>query len=107
MRGAFRAELEALRRKGLTGELTEREFRDLRRGREVLPPLRAFLARLRALRRAGGRVPEVPPSALAELDAAIAQVQATLGATDRIARLGGPPGVMLGRLSSGRSIARG
>ncbi len=85
---SLRAELEALRKKGMIGTLTDEEFRRLRqRGRRVLTPLRALLARLRAARRAAARIPEAPPATLAALDNAIRTTEAAVDSSSRVARL--------------------
>ena len=87
---SLRAELEALRKKGMNGTLTDEEFRRLRqRGRRVVTPLRALLARLRAARRAAARIPEAPPAALAALDSAIRATEAAIDASSKVARLVG------------------
>lgn len=85
---SLRAELEVLRKKGMSGTLTDEEFRRLReRGRRVVTPLRALLARLRAARRVAARIPETPPAVLAALDNAIRATAAAVDSSSRVARL--------------------
>jgi hypothetical protein len=85
---SLRAELEALRKKGMNGTLTDEEFRRLRqRGRRVVTPLRALLARLRSARGVAARIPEVPPAALAALDAAIRATERAVDSSSRVASL--------------------
>jgi hypothetical protein len=85
---SLRAELEALRKKGMNGTLTDEEFRRLRqRGRRVVTPLRGLLARLRAARGVAARIPEVPPAALAALDTAIRATERAVDSSSRVASL--------------------
>jgi hypothetical protein len=85
---SLRAELEALRKKGMNGTLTDEEFRRLRqRGRRVVTPLRGLLARLRAARGVAARIPEVPPAALAALDNAIRATERAVDSSSRVASL--------------------
>jgi len=85
---SLRAELEALRKKGMNGTLTDEEFRRLRqRGRRVVTPLRGLLARLRAARGVAARIPEVPPAALAALDTAIRATERAVDSSSRVAIL--------------------
>jgi hypothetical protein len=85
---SLRAELEALRKKGMNGTLTDEEFRRLRqRGRRVVTPLRVLLARLRTARRAAARIPEAPPAALTALDSAIRATEAAVDSSSKVARL--------------------
>ena len=85
---SLRTELEAMRKKGMNGTLTEEEFRRLRQhGRRVVTPLRALLARLRAARGVAARIPEAPPAVLAALDGAIRATEAAVDSSSRIARL--------------------
>ena len=104
---SLRAELEALRKKGMSGTLTDEEFRRLRqRGRRVLTPLRALLARLRAARRVAARIPEAPPAALAALDSAIRATQAAVDSSSRVARLEDYRGRTLRARRGGRRTVR-
>jgi hypothetical protein len=85
---SLRAELEALHKKGMNGTLTDEEFSRLRqRGRRVVTPLRALLARLRSARGLAARIPEAPSAALAALDTAIRATQAAIDSSSRVARL--------------------
>jgi hypothetical protein len=95
---AMRRELEAMRRRGLEGKLTAEEFRALRRrGRSEGSTLRRLLARVRGVRREAGRTREVPPAALAGLDATTRALETAIAATRRVARMEafGVPAVML------------
>jgi hypothetical protein len=85
---ALRKELEAMRRKALSGALTDREFRALRdRLRGSIPPLRAILRRMKSLRRAAVRVPRFPADALASLDASIGAVEQSLASAEESSKL--------------------
>ena len=71
-----RAKLEALRAKGLQGKLRAHDLDEFRaRSRPEADVLKAFLSKLRGLRRSGARLKGVPAEALAKLDAAIEVVQ--------------------------------
>jgi hypothetical protein len=73
---AKRAALEELRRKALDGSLRAGELAAYRRqGHHSVDSLRAFLSRLRALRRYGTKLQKMPPEVLADLDAAIEVLQ--------------------------------
>ena len=103
---ALRKELEAMRRKALTGALTDREFRALRnRLRGSVAPLRAMLNRMRALRRGADRVPRFPAAARAALDEAIRAVEQSLGSTEEVAKLAARRATMLARQGGIRATA--
>jgi len=88
--GALRAQLEALRRKALAGQLTLREFQEVRRqGHAGAPPLRAALTSVRAVRRRLAAVPGLSAQILGTLDTLIGELEAALATTRRIARLAG------------------
>jgi hypothetical protein len=85
-------ELERLRAKALAGRLTLREFQEARQqGRRDTPPLRAVLRALRAARRRLAGIPELSTKPLEALDALIAEIEAAVTSTRRIARLAGLP----------------
>jgi hypothetical protein len=85
---SLRAELEALRKKGMNGTLTDEEFRRLRqRGRRVVTPLRVLLARLRATGGVAAHIPEASPAVLTALDDAIRATEAAVDSSSRVARL--------------------
>ena len=89
---ALRAQLEALRRKALAGQLTLREFQEVRRqGHAGAPPLRAALTSVRAVRRRLAAVPGLSAQILGTLDTLIGELEAALATTRRIARLAGLP----------------
>ncbi len=85
---ALRREVEAMRKKALVGQLTEREFRALQSsGRKREVTLRGLFARLRSLRRLAARVPQCPAPLIAGLDSAIRAAEAALGAARHVAGL--------------------
>ena len=89
---ALRAQLEALRRKALAGQLTLREFQEVRRqGHAGAPPLGAALKSVRAVRRRLAAVPGLSAQILGTLDTLIGELEAALATTRRIARLAGLP----------------
>ena len=89
---ALRGQLEALRRKALGGQLTLREFQEVRRqGHAGAPPLRAALTSVRAVRRRLAAVPGVSAQILGTLDTLIGELEAALATTRSIARLAGLP----------------
>ena len=89
---ALRGQLEALRRKALGGQLTLREFQEVRRqGHAGAPPLRAALTSVRAVRRRLAAVPGVSAPILGTLDTLIGELEAALATTRSIARLAGLP----------------
>ena len=89
---ALRAQLEALRRKALAGQLTLREFQEVRRqGHAGAPPLSAALKSVRAVRRRLAAVPGLSAQILGTLDTLIGELEAALATTRRIARLAGLP----------------
>jgi hypothetical protein len=82
-----RATLEALQAKGLAGKLRQHDLDGLReRSQPGSDALKRFLSKLRALRRSGVQVKQVPPEAIAKLDAVIEVVEQTI-ATRRAADL--------------------
>ena len=88
----LRTELERLRAKALAGRLTLREFQEARQqGRRDTPPLRAVLRALRAARRRLAGIPGLSAKPLEALDALIAEIEAAVTSTHRIARLTGLP----------------
>src|SRR6266404_3592320 len=87
-----RKELERLRAKALAGRLTLREFQEARQqGRRDTPPLRAVLRALGAARRRLAGIPGLSAKPLEALDALIAEIEAAVTSTRRIARLAGLP----------------
>ena len=89
---ALRAQLEALRRKALAGQLTLRVFQEVRRqGHAGAPPLIAALKSIRAVRRRLAAVPGLSAQILGTLDTLIGELEAALATTRRIARLAGLP----------------
>ncbi len=102
----LRRDLEKMRRKGLAGTLTEREFREIRaRAGRSVAPLRSALARLRSLRRLAERIAKFPAAARDGIDQAIRAVEGALAAAAPVARLSGIRATTLARLGSGRSVA--
>jgi hypothetical protein len=108
----LRKELEALRRKGLSGKLTQRELEEFReRGRKHQDSLTAINASLRAIR---GRLAALPVSLplLAELDVFLEHLKSASGAVARASRPGNartmrPPAVSRKSPSAGtRGIRR-
>jgi len=91
----MRKELEALRRKALSGKLTQRELDEFRkRGREHRDSLTAVNASLRAVRKRLGALP-VSPALLQELDLFLDHLKAASGAVTRVAALGNAGGIRL------------
>jgi hypothetical protein len=69
---AKRAALEALRQKALEGRLRSHDLDPFRKGKPVGDAgLRAFVSKLRLLRKRGRELATLPPEVLAHLDAAI------------------------------------
>ena len=67
-----RAALEALHKKGLEGKLSEQDLAPYRhRHHDENDGLRAFLSKLRLLRKRGAELASMPPEVIADLDAAI------------------------------------
>jgi len=67
-----KAGLEKLQKKGLDGSLKDGELdRWRRQGRGTDTSMKSFLSKLRLLRRRGARLADMPPEAIADLDAAI------------------------------------
>jgi hypothetical protein len=90
-----RKELEALRRKALSGKLTQRELDEFRkRGREHRDSLTAVNASLRAVRKRLGALP-VSSALLQELDVFLDHLKAASGAVARVAVLGNAGGMRL------------
>ncbi len=86
-----RAELEALRKKALTGKLTAREIDEFRaRGKKRHDTLRALAASLAAFRRRAAAFETLPPGLLADLDSALGRLKAASGALARAVRLANP-----------------
>ena len=71
--------LETLRTKALDGSLRDGEVAAFRRGGKNQDSLQSFLYRLRALRRRGARLVNMPSEAIADMDAAIAVVAKQAG----------------------------
>jgi len=91
-----RAELEALRRKALTGKLTQRELDEFRRrGQTRQDSLTAVNASLRAIRRRLAALPDFSPALLRELDVFLNHLKAASGAVARVAGLGNARGMRL------------
>jgi hypothetical protein len=87
---AIRKELEALRRKGLSGKLTQSELEEFRRrGRKHQDSLTAVNASLRAIRRRLAALP-VSPALLAELDVFLEHLKSASGAVARASRPANP-----------------
>jgi hypothetical protein len=82
-----RKELQALRRKALEGQLTQRELDEFRkRGEHHRDSLTAVSASLRAIRRRLAALPVVSPALLQELDVFLDHLKAATGAVSRASR---------------------
>ena len=93
---ATRAELEAMRRKALAGELTQREFDEFRRrGQKRHDTLGAVAASLRAIRRRAAALDEFPAQALRDIDEALDRLKSASGALARVAVLAKARGMRL------------
>jgi len=83
-----RRELEKLRRKALSGQLTQDEFEAVQGGaRRERTPLDALLASLRATRRRAKAARSIPRDLLADLDRLVERVEALVEATKQVARI--------------------
>ena len=79
-----RAALEALRTKGLNGELKDSDV--VRFRRQASPTdagLRSVLSKLRALRRRAAQLTVMPPEAIGDLDAAISVIEKAVAETGK------------------------
>ena len=71
-----RSELEELRKKAIDGKLREGELRRWRRkGRQVEDAVKAYLSKLRLMRKRGSELAGIPRDAISHLDAAIEIVE--------------------------------
>lgn len=91
---ATRAELEVLRRKALSGKLTQRDLDEFRKhGQKRQDSLTAVRASLRGIRRRLAALPDVSPAIVQELDAFLDHLKAASGAVARAARFGNTGGL--------------
>jgi hypothetical protein len=91
---ATRAELEVLRRKALSGKLSQRELDEFRkRGRRRQDSLTAVRASLRGIRRRLAALPDVSPAIVHELDVFLDHLKAASGAVARAVRFANAGGM--------------
>lgn len=87
MNPVTKSKLENMREKALDGSLRKKELESLRqRGNRGEDSLRAFLKKLRAVRKDGAKIKEMPPEVLEKMDSAIEILENTI-ATQNVAML--------------------